>query len=267
MIQNPEIDALRQRMARMDAALRPQWPAVPTGAAGLDNALPDLGFSTGVVHEFLPRAHGDFAAALGFSTGLLARLLSARPGFVLWAVPGFQIFRQGGLYPLGLTALGVDPNRIIQVRVPKTQNVLWALEEALGQKSISAVMGLLPGDDRAYDFTASRRLALRAADHGVTALLVQDHSSLQAATAADMRWQIAAAPCAPVPRRGQVKPGLGPPRWAVELIKSKRGPSSHWQIEWDHETLSFRMAATLADRTARGPHKPVRHSANWATAS
>lgn len=264
MIQTPKLDALRQRMAQKEASLNRKWPAVSTGAEGLDSALPDGGFPTGVVHELLPKAYGDFAAVLGFGTGMVARLLKARPGFVVWALPAYQLFRQGALYPLGLTALGVDPARIIQVRVPKTQNVLWALEEALGQSSVSVVMGLLPGDDRTYDFTASRRLALRATTHGVTALLIQDHLAPGIATAADMRWQVAAAPCAPTRRRGLSKPGLGPPRWDVELTKSKRGPSHSWQVEWDHETLSFHMAAALADRTAQ---KPGRHSANWAAAS
>ena len=57
-----------------------------------------------------------------------------------------------------------------------------------------------------------------------------------------------------VANRGAVTVSLDPfgsasPRWAVELVKSKGGTAGRRRIvEWNHETLSFRLAAALADR-------------------
>jgi protein ImuA len=161
--------------------------------------------------------------------------------------------------------MGIDPDRVIQVSAPKPKNVLWALEEGLGHGALTAVVGVLPENDRAYDFTSSRRLALRAAAHGVTPLLIRDGTQAGMATAAATRWSVAAEPSAPQRRGGPVRPGLGPPRWRVHLSKSKKGLSGQWRLEWDHETLSFRMAAPLADRAPVWP--PLLTEQGWATAS
>jgi protein ImuA len=249
MIRNRTFAALKQRIASVEAGAAPRWPVAPLGADGLDGCLPGGGVPAGTVQDVRPAGPGDFAAALGFGAGLLTRLAQVRPGSVFWVLPRTELFRKGTLYPPGLTTLGVDPDHIIQVCAPKPRDVLWAMEEALDQPSVSAVLGLLPGEARAYDFTASRRLALRAGESGAMALVLQDAAALDGATAAALRWRVAAAPGAGLLHRGQAKPSLGAPRWHIELIKSKRGPTGHWQVEWDHETFSFRMAAPLADRT------------------
>ncbi len=243
----PVLEALRQRLARHNPAATP-WPVASSGLGALDEALPGGGIPAGMVQELVPAAYTDFAATLGFGAGLLTRLARVRPGLILWVLPRHAGLREGRLYPLGLTALGLDPARVLQVVVPKTRDVLWTLEEALVSAAPASVVGLLPDDAPAYDFTASRRLSLRAAESGGSVLLIRTRSAGSAASAADLRWRIAAAPSARVPRHGLSKPGLGPPRWDVELVKSKRGPTGLWQIEWDHETLSFRMASPLADR-------------------
>lgn len=241
-----KIAALRAQIAEQERHTPLTWPSTPIGA--FDEALPGHGLATGALHEVLPAAHGDFTAALGFSLGALARILAARPGYLIWAMPGFVTFAQGRLYPLGLTPFGIDPNRVIHLSVGKPLDVLWVIEEALNHPAVAAVIGILPENDRAYDFTASRRLAMRAARHGATALVLGTRPDLGVSTAAETRWRIASAPSAPAWRTGQYKPGLGPPRWQVDLIKSRKGVAGQWPVEWNHETLSFRLAAPLADR-------------------
>lgn len=264
LIKSVRIADLREKISQTERLAEKPWPMVRLGAKEMDDALPGGGLALGSVQECLPACHGDFSVMLGFGLGLLARILKARPGPVLWALPAYQQRAWGRLYAPGLAGFGIDMERIVHVEAPKTQTMLWALEEALGHPSLSAVIGVLPENDETYDFTASRRLAMRAARHGVTALVLSSSPGFSMATAADMRWSVAADASAAVHRRGQAVPGLGPPRFAVNLIKSKKGQSGRWTMEWDHETLSFRLAAPLADRA------PVRVSGSasgqWAAA-
>jgi len=237
--------ALRARMAAGGLDAVPAWPLVGLGAEGA--VLPG-GLASGALHELQPATPADIGAATGFALGLAARLLARRPGPLLWGLPSTRGWREGRLYPVGLAAFGIDPDRVIQVEVKKTADLLWSLEEALDHPSLAVVVGLLPEGDRLYDFTASRRLAMRAARHGATALLLAAAPVFDMATAASTRWSIGAAASQPVPHAGQAVPGLGPPRWQARLVKSRKGLLEAWDLEWNHDTLSFRLAAPLADR-------------------
>ncbi len=239
---------LRRKIGEQEKLTGHAWPVAASGAAELDAVLPGGGLATGALHEFLPAAHGDFAAMLGFGLGALARIISCRPGHVVWVLPAWQQRAWGALYPAGLAPFGIDSRLFTCVRTPKTQNMLWALEEALANGAVAAVIGILPENDRGYDFTASRRLAMRAARHGVTAFIFSSQPQFAMATATETRWAIAAEPCRPKAYPGHAMAGLGPPRWRLQLVKSRKGNTGNWTVEWNHETLSFRLAAPLADR-------------------
>lgn len=241
----PVLDALRRHIAESERLAPKLRPAPSLGVTA--GALPDL--EPGGLHEFLSDGPSDFPAALGFVFASAARIIRIRSGPVVWVFPPHQTFREGSIYPAGLPALGVNPERIILVRAPKLRNILWTIEESLGCSSLAAVIGALP-EGRGYDFTASRRLALRAAQSGVSALLLWNCKAAGAASAAATRWRISAESSAPLQHAGQAKPGLGPPRWRVCLVKSRKGTLGDWRVEWDHETFSFRLAAPLADRAA-----------------
>ena len=262
------LDALRSRIAPQERFAPAPRPSFSLGSEALDAALPGHGLTTGVLHEILPAGHGDFAAGLGFGICLLARLLCQRPGSLLWVSPAHLSSREGALYPLGLAALGLDPNRLIQIQARKPIDVLWALEEGLSHASLAAVAGLLPDNARAYDFAASRRLGLRAARHGVTALVMRGRQACAENTAAETRWSVGTLPGR---ARFSGQAGPGAPHWRLQLLKCRQGLSrrlsQHWDVEWDHETLSFRLPAPLADR-APG-HTPWRRGIDhaWAEAS
>lgn len=254
-----DIEFLRRRIAVQERLFPSQHPTVSLGPDGFDDAFPGGGLSSGALHEIVPAAPDNFAASAGFSFCLLTRLAHIRPGPVLWALPAYRGFREGELYPSGVAALGFDPGRLIQVEARKASDILWVLEEGLAHPALAAVIGVLPEGDRAYDFTASLRLAMRSAKQGVTAFILRNREHAGAATAADTRWSVTTLPS------GKAKPGFGPPRWRLELTKSKRGKPGRWDVEWDHETLSFRLPAPLADRTPAGAHGVV--GGQWAEAS
>jgi protein ImuA len=244
-----DLRALRYRIRALTAVGDKPETAVTLGDEAIDAALPDRGLALGAVHELMPATPGDFAATLGFGFGLLARLIRVQPGPVLWAAPTRETFRCGIAYPVGLAAFGFDPARLHYLAVEDAQDTLWAMEEALASGALAAAFGILPARDKTYDFTASRRLSLRAAASGVAAFLIRQDGGAEMPTAAVTRWSIATRPSIPAKREGLSMPGLGPPRWQVNLVRCKRGRPRSWPVEWDHETLSFRLASPLADRT------------------
>lgn len=252
-----DLQALRRRIRALTTAGDNREAAVTLGDETIDAALPDGGLTLGAVHELMPAAPGDFAAALGFGFGLLARLVRMRPGPVLWAAPSRETFRCGIAYPVGLAAFGFDPARLYYLKVEDAQNTLWAMEEALASGALAAAFAILPARDKTYGFTESRRLSLRAAASGVTAFLLRQDDRTEQPTAAVTRWSIAARQSAPAWRQGLSMPGLGAPRWRVNLVRCKRGRPRFWPVEWDHETFSFRVASPLADRAPAVAQAPA----------
>lgn len=261
-----DLQALRRRIGALAAIITPAASegTITLGEPAIDSVLPDGALALGAVHELLPASHGDFAAALGFGCGLLARLAQTSPRPALWVVPSRDASRHS-IYAAGLAAFGCDPGRLVHLTAGTARDVLWALEEGLASAALAAVVGILPANDKAYDFTASRRLSLRAAASGVTALIIRHYASADNPTAALTRWSITARPSAPLRRRGLSMPGIGPPRWQASLVRCKRGRPRHWLVEWNHETLSFHLASPLADR-APAVAEPAAHRA-WRIAS
>lgn len=246
----PQPPAPARRLGELGLApgRRRQPATVSLGDPVLDAALPAGGLELGAIHEIVPAAAADAGAALGFGLGLLARIAGGRPGPVLW-VATRDPARHGAAYPPGLAAAGLDPGRLIHLQAPGARDALWALEESLATAAFAAVVGVLARDGRHYDFTASRRLSLRAAAAGGTALVLRIGDATPAgSTAAVTRWSVAARPSVPVRHPGHAMPGVGRPRWRVELQRCKRGRPGDWLVEWDHETVRFHLAAPLADR-------------------
>jgi len=210
------------------------------GAPAIDGALPWGGLPRAALHEVLA---ADGGAATGFCAALLARL-AAGAGTVLWCRRG----RARGLYGPGLAAVGLDPARLIVVQGRTATDVLWVMEESLRSGALAAVLG--EADD--LDITAARRLQL-AAEGGATAalLLRRDRAEPQPGPAVT-RWRIAAAPGGLVDGR----PGVGRPRWRVDLLKVRGGgtfgAARSWLVEWRDGTTAggFAVVADLRDRPA-----------------
>jgi len=212
-------------------------PAMRTGVAAIDAALPWQGLPPGL-HEVASPA-GD-----GAGTGFAALLLRERPGPVLWCRSRRAVAESGTPYALGLTAFGLSPERLILVEANRPAELLWAMEEGLRARRRASVLG----EGVTPDLTASRRLQLAAeAGEGVALLLPAASSDPAAAAtsslAAMTRWRAVSAPS--LPDAG----GPGRPRWQLDLWRCRGGgrPQS-WMVEWDDAALSLDLAPILADR-------------------
>lgn len=185
---------------------------LPFGVPDMDAALPDGGLPLGCLHEV---AAEDRGAGTAFAAALLARLAARREAPVLWVVRGRD------LHAAGLAAYGLTPERLIAVRAPRDADALWVMEEALRCKRLSAVLGEIGR----LDLTASRRLQLAAEAGGVTGLLLGE-AQAGAASAAVTRWRVAPLPSV------TDEPGVGEPRWRLELLRCRGGRPGAWEVGW-----------------------------------
>ena len=142
-------------------------------------------------------------------------------------------------------------DRLVLLTVPRSIDVLWAMEEALRSRAVTTVIGEVPDDRTLDDGPATRRLSLIAREAGGFGLLLRQRPS-PAANAAATRWQIAAAPGAQ-----DAFGGLGRTTFALSLTKNRRGACGRWLVAWDHHerfflpALSVGVAEAARDRSDR----------------
>ncbi len=216
------------------------------GPDALDAALPEGGLAPGGLHEAAGAAAGDGPAAGAFLAALLARL-RRRDERRAVLVCQSRMSPFGRLYGPGWRDLGLEPADLLLLSARRDRDVAWAMEEGLRSASLAAVLG----EVESLDFTLSRRLALAARESLTPALLLR-RDGLAPASAAFSRWRVAALP----PDRGTGRadpfdaaaPGL--PRWRLELLRCRGGRPATCDVEWNHETADFGVAAALADRPA-----------------
>lgn len=221
---------------------------IPFGLPPVDSHLPAGGFGRNALHEFLPATYGDRAAAFGFLAGLLASFQKDSTGPLLVCELMPKAGERLTLYGPGLLARGLDPARLIYLRLKDEKDFLWALEEGLSCDGLAGVAGIM-GTEKNYGFSESKRLSLRARERGRPLFLLRPHGAT-GATAAQSRWRIATRPSLPEPHPGHYLPGLGSARWRLELLRCPGTSPASWEIGWHHETHHFHMAAGLGDGQA-----------------
>ena len=194
-------------------------------ARALDPALGG-GLADDALHEIVPAAPLDGAAAMGFALALAARFLTERASAALIIGESFAGRESGALHGPGLVAHGLPLNRLVFVEAPDANAALWAIEEALKSGGPAVVVGELLSV-KGYGLAASRRLLLAARKGRTPALLALMGAHGQASrmtSAAEARFEIAAAPSARAPAAaGKDLPG--PFALGARLVKTRLGPS------------------------------------------
>lgn len=190
------------------------------GLGPVEEAFPNGVFPIGTVHEFISTCREESAASSGFISGLLASLMKNR-GVCLW------ISTIKALFPPSIKTFGVAPDHIVFVCMKREKDVLWAMEEALKCEGITAVIAEL----QELDFMQSRRLQLAVEKSRVTGFVLRCNPRRVGATACAARWQIRPLPS----ELDEGMPGVGFPRWEVELLKVRNGNPGIWKMEWSEE--------------------------------
>ena len=214
-----------------------------TGSVGLgavEKVFPNGVFPKAAIHEFIITLPENAAASGGFIAGLLNALMQ-KGGACLW------ISTSRTLFPPSLKAFGIDPERIIFIDVIHEKEVLWVMEEALKCEALAAVIA----EVRDINLTGSRRLQLAVERSGITGMILRKDAQKMSTTACVARWQI--RPIASEPEAGM--PGVGFPRWNVELLKVRNGNPGNWEVEWS--AGEFNIITESQENTLSIPERNV----------
>jgi len=217
------IAKLRRDILQMEGYSQPKAGAADAMELGpMAAAFPNGIFPTGAIHEFISACPEDTAACGGFIAGLVQKLLNGG-GACLW------ISYTRRIYPPALKLFGVDPDRVIFLDVPLQKDVLWVTEEALKSEGVATVIC----ETKELSFTESQRLQLAVEKSHVTGFVLRKGVKKINTTACVTRWQIR-------PVRSQLRagmPGVGHPRWQVELLKVRNGKPGNWTVEWKKQSF------------------------------
>jgi protein ImuA len=231
------IDGLRTRISAIGAPRQARF-TLPFGVADLDACLAGGALAGDALHDVASRSPvlADEAAATLFMAGIAART----KGPVLWAVLKFD------LYAPGLEQGGLGPDRTLFHEARDDVGVLAAMEDALRHGGLGAVVG----EVRRADMTASRRLQLAASDGGTPAFLFRrwrrrEVCPLAENSAAATRWRVGTAPSEELG-----VPGVGRPRWSVELVRQRNGNPFSMIVEGCDAEGRIALPAAARDRAA-----------------
>ncbi|NTS43136.1 Error-prone repair protein ImuA [Flavisolibacter sp. BT320] len=194
----------------------------------INEAFPNKAFPFAALHEFFYYRPEEAAASSAFISGLLSSCVS-KESSIVWVGSSQKIF------PPALKWFGLSPHQVLFLNIKKERDVLWAIQEALKCSSLAAVVGELPE----INLTTSRRFQLAIEETGVGCFMLRA-APKNLLTTAVSRWQVQ-------PLHSKVEegfPGIGHPRWQVQLLKARNGKPGTWNIEWFGG--SFRYVSKLA---------------------
>jgi protein ImuA len=220
------IKSLQSDILRLEGFKRVSSTTVDIRLGPMVEAFPNATFPLGAVHEFLCAIPEDLAATVGFISGMLSAIMGSA-GAGLWISSSCKIF------PPALKSFGLQPDRIIFLHLTREKEILWALEEALKCSALSVVACEI----KEMDFTSSRRLQLAVEKSQVTGFIIRNNNQKLNTTACVSRWKITHLTSGPVLHdinqdEGDELPGIGFPKWKVELLRMRNGKSGSWAIQW-----------------------------------
>jgi len=207
---------LRVDILRLQGFKEKNRASIDIGLGEIAEAFPNHIFPIGAVHEFLSKQHEDMASTSGFIAGLLSSIMRNQ-GATLW------ISSSRTLFPPALKRFGVSPDHFVFLDLQKEKDVLWAMDEALKCEALSAVVGEM----RDLDFKSSRRLQLAVERSQVTGFVLRKNYRTINTTACVSRWRITS-----LASSSSGFPGVGFPKWQVELMRMRNGKTGTWVIQW-----------------------------------
>lgn len=186
---------------------------------GLEKAFPQETFPNWGIHEMLCPSMESLAATKGLIAGLLSTIMQEQ-GVIAWIGPKNRLFAPA------LKHFGLLPHHIVFIETCYERNILWATEEALNCSAFAGVMV----EAQELSFAQSRRLQLAAESNGTTCFVLRNNLNKTKNNNCTARWQIT-----PLPSKLEAGlPGVGHPRWQVELLKVRNGNTGTWQLGWQH---------------------------------
>jgi protein ImuA len=226
---------------------------------GEDELLALLSAPPGLLHEVFADEHRQSGTALGFTLGLARSLVAQGRKALIYLQLSAEAQELGLPYGLGFSGFGLTPDTLVIGRIGTIPELLWALEEALACRAVAGVIVDLASHPKALDFTASRRISLRAAAAGTSAFLIR-YGTGREASAARLRWHVKPGVSAGQPFDAAAP---GNPRFAVEIEKLRLGQElgRSRQTEQRHLVLDWTENGFVSVDPRHHPLAPLRRPA------
>jgi protein ImuA len=203
-----------------------QWqgfvPPLATSAKGLglgqiEKAFPNGVFPVGAIHEMVCPTPEHTAATSGLIGGLLHSLMQ-QGGACIW------ISTSRNLFPPSLVTFNIMPHQMIFIDLTTEKDVLWTMEQALKCDGLAAVIA----EVQEINIVQSRRLQLSVESSKVTGFILRNDLRKLSANTCVARWCIMPLPS----KLEDGLPGVGFPRWQVDLLRVRNGNPGSWKVEW-----------------------------------
>jgi protein ImuA len=227
-------ERLKSDILRLEGFKSQTSTSVDIALGPLKDAFPNRSFPIGAVHEFLSARPEDAAATGGFVSGILSSIMG-KAGTSLW------ISSSRTLFPPALKTFGIQPDRFIFIDLKREREILWAIDEALKCSALVAVVG----EVQDLSFTASRRLQLAVEESQVTGFILRNNLRKLTTTACVSRWKISSIASDSI----DGLPGVGFPKWKVELMRIKNGKPGTWELEWKNGRFvpAYKLSPVVSD--------------------
>lgn len=231
--QQQRLAALRETIA--DIERKPALAEARVRVESEDGQFPK--FAGGLLQEVFTDDLRNGGASLGFALAQTRGLLTHRRIAIIYLQLADEAQKLGLPYGPGLNHFGLDPGALVLVRPATMTELLWAAEEAMACRAVAGVVADIAGRQKLLDFTASRRLSLRAAEAGSSMFLLR-YGQGREASAAHLRWHLLPG------KSGQQQydeRAPGPARWQVRLERgSLARQHAEWVLGWtEHGFSSF----------------------------
>jgi protein ImuA len=248
--QQQRLAALRETIADIERKPALAEARVLVGQQG--SAFPVL--AGGLLQEMFTDERRNAGALLGFALAQAKGLLTSRRRAVICLQLADEAQKLGLPYGPGLLSFGFDPDALVLVRAGGMGELLWAAEEAIACRAVAAVVADIGSHSKLLDFTASRRLSLRAAATGGSIFLLR-YGLGREASAAHLRWRLMPAHSA---RSRYDARAPGPLRWRAELEKGALiRNQTEFMLGWTENGFATLPAQRRhADRLAGGAALP-----------
>ncbi|TCR07289.1 ImuA family protein [Neorhizobium sp. JUb45] len=205
---------LQERIDQIAGGAVRQRQTVPFGVPEIDSRLPGGGLALGATHEIAGGGTDVVCGAVSalFTAGIAARI----PGPVIWCLTRTDLFAPS------LVQVGLSMDRVIFVESKDEEGVIECAEEGLRYRGVAVVVAELVR----LPMVASRRFQLAAEQSGATGLIIrrwrrqQEATDFGSPTASMTRWRVSPLPSEPLP-----VPGIGRPRWFLELMRVRAAES------------------------------------------
>jgi protein ImuA len=206
-------------------------------------------------HSMAQAVLKDALSARPFDAAVTAFVLACLPKSgapVLWVQDRASRLENGRVY--GPALRGVQ---LLRVEVSHARDVLWAMEEGAACAGLSAVVGEVHGAPPVLDFTATKRLALRAETSGVPVWLIRS-GAVEGLSAARERWRVGSLPSDLHPYNAAAP---GAPVWEAELFRARGRAPGIWAVRGDVRENGLRFLSRSGDGPLAQDHGGAAHAA------